>query len=581
MAGRAIGLDIGTFAVRAAEVSFNGGDYSVDRFGQVSLPIGAVRAGVVDDVDVVADAVKRLWREVRFKSKQVVVGVANQRLIVRQTEFPYMSMADLEAALPFQAQDLIPMPLEDVELDFRVVDEFVTPEGDTRLRVLIAAAQKAMVESHLAVVRRAGLRATVVDAAPFSLVRSLVKPSLDVLGEGAAAEAIVCVGSGVTSVVVHEDGLPRFVRVLSSGGESITEAIVSGMGVDHDAAEDLKRRSGQGGDPRLAQAQAIVNQRLAPLVEEIRGSVQFYSTGPEALPLRRLLLTGGASLTTGLAESLASSAAYPVEFAQLTGRIHPNRIGLDPDQLARATPLMAVPVGLALAAVPLEKGQRRINLLPRGAVIRRQQQSEALVAAALVAAVIAGLVALWASQGSQVAEQHKSKSQAQARAATLRGQIAALSNVSAQVSLVSSEEGLVRSALAGDVAWSQVLSQLAQVVPSDTWLTSFSGQRSTKAATTTGSATLGSLTLAVSGLDPAPSPPFANLANTPALATWLDRLATLPDITNLYVPALSRPPPPGGGQAGATRLVTFTSTADLTSAAASQRVDQYIKGAGQ
>ncbi|MHB1786608.1 MAG: type IV pilus assembly protein PilM [Acidimicrobiales bacterium] len=580
MAGRAIGLDIGSFAVRAAEVSFGAGTYSVGRFGQVMLPPGAVRAGVVDDPDAVAEAIKRLWREVGFKSKDVAVGVANQRLVVRQTELPYMAMADIQAALPFQAQDLIPMALEDVELDFRVMDEVVTPEGETKLRVLIAAAQKTMVASHLAAVKRAGLRASVVDATPFSLVRSLVKPSLDVLGEHSQAEAIVCVGSAVTNVVVHEDGLPRFVRVLGSGGESITEAIVAGMGVDHDGAEDLKRRATQSGDSRLAQAFAIVNQRLAPLVDEILGSLLFYSGQSDALPITRVLLTGGASRTPGLAQALQAQVSYPVEAARLTGTINVATIGLDSNGMARAEPLMAVPVGLALSLAPLEKGQRRINLLPRGDLVRRQLQSEAVLAGVVVAAVAAGLLALWVSQASQVDHQHQVRAQAQARARALQGQIAALSGVAQEASLVSSQEGLVRSALAGDVDWSQVLNQVAQVIPDNAWLTSFSGQRASSTPSSAGTS-LGTINVAVSGLDPAASPPFANTANTPVTSSWLDRLASLTDLSGVYVPSLSRPALPTGTASGAQRLVTFSSTANLTPAAASNRVSQYVRGNSQ
>ena len=586
MAGRAIGLDIGSFAVRAAEVTFNGGAYSVERFGQVVLPTGAVRAGVVDDTAAVAEAIKRLWRQVGFKSKEVAVGVANQRLVVRQTELPYMGIADIQAALPFQAQDLIPMPIEDVELDFRVVDEIVTAEGESRLRILIAAVQKAVVASHLVAVRAAGLKPIVVDATPFSLVRSLAQPSLDVLGENARAEAIVCIGSAVTNVVVHEDGLPRFVRVLGSGGESITEAIVTGMGVDHDSAEDLKRRAAQGGDTRLSQAMAIVSQRSAPLVEEIVGSLLFYAGQTDALPITRVLLTGGGSRTVGLAQALASKVTYPVEDGRLTGTINAASIGLDPDTIARTESLMAVPVGLALSLAPLERGQRRINLLPKGDLVRRQQQSEAVVAGVVVAAVAAGLLALWATQAGRVSHQHQIRDQAQARAQTLRGQIASLANVAQAASQVTSQEGLVRSALAGDVNWSQVLSQLAQVVPDNAWLTSFSAQRGTPSAAGAAGATgatggiLGTVNIAVSGLDPSPSPPFANTANTPVTSSWLDRLANLADFSGIYVPSLSRPAASKSASSGAQRLVTFTSTANLTPAAASNRVSQYVQGNG-
>src|SRR5688500_4430119 len=113
MATRVVGLDIGSFAVRAVELSLGGGQPTLERFAQVTLPPGAVRNGEVVDTGAVGSAVRRLWGQGGFRSKRVVVGVANQRVIVRQAELPAMSEADLQAALQFEAQDLIPIPIED------------------------------------------------------------------------------------------------------------------------------------------------------------------------------------------------------------------------------------------------------------------------------------------------------------------------------------------------------------------------------------------------------------------------------------------------------------------------------------
>jgi type IV pilus assembly protein PilM len=119
---RVVSLDIGTYAVRAVELTVGGGEPVLERFAQVVLPPGAVEHGEVMDAAAVATSVRRLWSEGGLRSKRVVVGVANQRVIVRQAEFPVMSEEDFRAALQFEAQELIPMPVDEATLDFQILE---------------------------------------------------------------------------------------------------------------------------------------------------------------------------------------------------------------------------------------------------------------------------------------------------------------------------------------------------------------------------------------------------------------------------------------------------------------------------
>jgi len=137
-----VGLDIGTTAVRAAEVSVGSDSATLHRFGQVALPDGAVRDGEIVDGDAVTEAIKQLWKQVRFNSKQVAIGVSNQRLVVRQVELPWLPTKELRASLGFQVGEYIPMPIEQAVLDFNVVEEFTSDNGRRMLRVLLVAAGK-------------------------------------------------------------------------------------------------------------------------------------------------------------------------------------------------------------------------------------------------------------------------------------------------------------------------------------------------------------------------------------------------------------------------------------------------------
>src|SRR6266568_2241267 len=189
MAKTTIGLDIGTSAVRAAEI--RGKDPGVlTRFAQLSLPAGAVVGGEIADGEAVATVIRDLWRQGEFRGKRVALGVSNQSVVVRQVDVPAMEEAELAGALRYQVQDYIPISMDDALLDFMVLDEFETDDHTPMLRVLAVAAQKDMVSTMMAVLDRAGLEPVVVDLSPLAAVRALVDPITSILNER-TAEAII------------------------------------------------------------------------------------------------------------------------------------------------------------------------------------------------------------------------------------------------------------------------------------------------------------------------------------------------------------------------------------------------------
>src|SRR5204862_7539596 len=123
--------------------------------GQVALAPGAVRGGEVLDAPAVAAAIRRLWREAGFRAKTVIVGVGNQRAVIRQADLPEMSTEEMRSALQFQAQDLIPIPIEDAVLDFQVIEEIPGADGNM-VRILLVAGHRGMIDSLLAALEGGG-----------------------------------------------------------------------------------------------------------------------------------------------------------------------------------------------------------------------------------------------------------------------------------------------------------------------------------------------------------------------------------------------------------------------------------------
>jgi type IV pilus assembly protein PilM len=351
VAGRsAIGLDIGTSGVRAAELSFGKGRVTLDKFGQVALPEGAVRDGEVVDSAAVAQAIKQLWSHTKFGSKKVVIGVANQKVIVRQVDLPWMPGDELKKSLAFQVGDLIPMPVAAAVLDFHPFEERTGDTGARLIRGLLVAASREMVNSSLDAVQKAGLTPVMVDLTSFAVIRSVA--TVDDLGVGAPVEALIDVGARVTNIIVHQGGVPQFVRILLMGGQDVTDAVAERMGVPQAEAEAIKQQLGyEAEDGFAAQAASrVVDATMAAFVDEVRGSLDYYLASTGSAPIARLSLTGGGARLAGLAARLQVATRLTVDAGDPMHSLTVGRTGLSPEQLAFIQPLAAVPVGLALGA---------------------------------------------------------------------------------------------------------------------------------------------------------------------------------------------------------------------------------------
>jgi type IV pilus assembly protein PilM len=349
MARALLGLDIGTSSVRAAEVSTKTDPPMLARFTSVPLPRGAVAGGEIAELESVVVALKELVAKGRFSVKHTAIGIANQKVVVRQIDIPAMEEDELKGALQFQAQEHIPIPIEDAILDYQVLDEFTAESGDRMLKVLLVAAQRDMVSTFVSVAQEAGLDPAVVDLSPFADMRALASRT-PLLG-ARESEALIDIGAGVTNIVVHEQGRPRFVRILPMGGDDISDALVSALNVDWTEAESVKARVGvspEGGPVPVEGAAKIIEQRAAAFIDEVRGSIDYYLTQTGAGRITTVIITGGASKLPGLHERLASGLHLPVEEGQPLTRVRIGKVSQTPDELAQMSAISAVAIGLAL-----------------------------------------------------------------------------------------------------------------------------------------------------------------------------------------------------------------------------------------
>jgi type IV pilus assembly protein PilM len=238
----ALGLDISTNSIKVVELALGRGDPIMSNLGIVHIPDGVIRDGEVEDGVTLSESLKELWGMTGIREKTVTLGIANQKVIVRPIEIPYMEKEELDSALRFQVQEFIPIPIEDAILDFDIIEEFMTADEERMLTVLLVAAHKDMIQSFIEVLRAAGLMTSAIDLKAFAIPRSLIP--LQVLQAGYEEGEAVClinVGAGITNVAILKDNIPRFARFLLRGGDDFVRAIVNRLDMEWEEADAVRK----------------------------------------------------------------------------------------------------------------------------------------------------------------------------------------------------------------------------------------------------------------------------------------------------------------------------------------------------
>jgi type IV pilus assembly protein PilM len=335
-----VGLDIGSTSIRAVEAITGKDQPVIDNFGQVFLPRGTVIGGVIKDDRVVTTALRQLWTSHTFNTKNVVLGVTHQQVVVREVELARLPQKELRQALPFMVRDILPLPVDEALLDFYPLDD-PKAAGET-MRGLLIAAPKQPVIDQVHAVEAAGLHVEQVDLSCFAALRASAHLAKD-------TEALLDIGANGTNIIVHTDGTPKIVRTIPRGGAEITALLASRLGVSSSDAETIKCRVGLRREENEEGAE-VVSEAIRPLITEIRSSFTYLASSHPAERVRRLALVGGAALLPGLPERLTDELGLPAFLSDPLQRVVDPRQGGRHDVLGRFRSSAAVSIGLTLGA---------------------------------------------------------------------------------------------------------------------------------------------------------------------------------------------------------------------------------------
>lgn len=337
-----VGCDIGSSSIKLVELKpLKGGDFELVRAAIEELSPEAIVDGAVMDSSLVVETLGRLISENGVKNPNFGTAVSGHSVIIKKIQLPSMSEAELAESIQWEAEQYVPFDINDVNLDYVVLDEL----GDT-MDVLLVAVKKDKIADYTSVIVQAGKEPALVDIDVFALqnaheVNYALPPG---------ATALVNVGASVTNInVLHEDQ-SVFWRDVAYGGNQYTEALQRELNLPREDAERLKR--GEKVSDRTVQgAMSVLDTVSEELAAELQKTVDFFLATSTVDRIDRIVLAGGAAQTLNLDQVLRDRFGIEVEVLNPFRNIRYSESTFDPEWVNRTGPAMAIAVGLAVRAV--------------------------------------------------------------------------------------------------------------------------------------------------------------------------------------------------------------------------------------
>ena len=343
-----VGLDIGSSAVKAVELKPAGKGYKVAAFAAEPVPADAIVDGAIIDAASVADAIRRVFDSNKaFKTKDVCASLSGNAVIVKKITLPVMTENELAESIYWEAEQYIPFDIQDVNLDYQILDPGTGPNSRGSMDVLLVAAKKEKIADYTNVIAQSGRTPVIVDVDAFALQNAFeVNYGL----EPEAVTVLLNAGASAININIITGDQSVFTRDISMGGNSYTEAVQKELNLPFDQAEQLKK--GQPIDGvTFEEVKPVLQTMTENVLLEIQKTFDFFKATASSDRIDRVVLSGGASRVDGFAEALRERFGTTVEsfdpFRKIT--FEAEKFGVeDPDT---AIPTAAVAVGLALRRV--------------------------------------------------------------------------------------------------------------------------------------------------------------------------------------------------------------------------------------
>jgi len=374
----AVGLEVGTSALKVVELRA-GNPPTLGALALRPMPPGLIQDDQVTDPGGLAEEIKALFNDAGITRRFTVTAVSNRQAITRNIHVPRMTVQELDEAIKWEAERYIPFPIDEVMLDYFVLDNPEDVEEGGQLEVVIAAARLDEVTQQVEYLKQAGLEPYVIDVKPFSLLRALkgsllgehlTKTTLtgDLFTEANEIGVVLEIAASTSTVTLVRGQRVLMNRNINVSGDDFTAAIQRAFGLDFDSAEDVKIEYGTATIPTEDEEDLLnfdakreqfspgrVYEALRPvlveLTTEIRRSLEFFRVQSGDANITRMLVTGGGAKLRGLPEAIGDALGFRVELGDPWLTIHVDENRFDTQYLRKNAAEFSVPLGLALRGV--------------------------------------------------------------------------------------------------------------------------------------------------------------------------------------------------------------------------------------
>ena len=341
-----IGLDIGSSAVKAVEVVQRGDRFELLHLGIATLPHDAIVEGAFLNASAIADAIREAIEKSGSKAKHAAAAVSGHSVIVKKITVPAMTAAELEESIRWEAEQYIPFDVNEVNLDFEILQ---AGDAERPMEVLLVAAKKDLIDDYVNLIGEAGLTPSVIDVAGFA-VENAFESNYGVSGDEVVA--IINIGAQTSTINVLANGVPAFTRDVATGGNQYTAEIQRALSVSFDEAERIKigERGPESQDVVPQEVEQAMRAVTNNLVGEIARSLDFFSATAADMRIQRVYLAGGSSRVSGLEAAFKERTGLEVELMNPLAKMLPSS-RFDSEFLDQVGPSLGVGIGLAMRRV--------------------------------------------------------------------------------------------------------------------------------------------------------------------------------------------------------------------------------------
>lgn len=338
-----VGIDIGSSCVKAIELRRSGDGYQLSRLGRAALPSEAIVQGAFLNTGAIVDAIREAVSAAGIRAKDVATAISGHSVIVKKITVQQMTREALEESIKWEAEQYIPFDVNEVNLDFQILD---TARVEGQMDVLLVAAKKDLLDDYVQVISEAGFTAQIVDVAGFA-VENAWEANTESQGEDVIALANI--GSQTSNINVVAHGVPVFTRDVALGGNLYTEEIQKTLGISFEEAEKIKigEADVRSQDVVPKEVEEAMRQVTSQIVGEIARSLEFYAATAEDGGISRIVLSGGSAKVSGLAAAFEERMDVPVEVMSAVSRVQVAD-SVDSKLIEDMGPALAVGVGLAM-----------------------------------------------------------------------------------------------------------------------------------------------------------------------------------------------------------------------------------------